>query len=71
MLELLSTRFGIPRDHLAIAGYADTAPRDDNGTEQGRAHNRRVDIVILNQQGVVAEPESAPTSTPAAKPRAH
>jgi chemotaxis protein MotB len=71
MLELLSTRFGIPRDHLAIAGYADTAPRDDNGTEQGRAHNRRVDIVILNQQGVVAEPEAAPTSTPVAKAHAH
>lgn len=71
MLELLNTRFAIPRDHLAIAGYADTAPRDDNGTEQGRAHNRRVDIVILNQQGVVAEPEAAPTSTPVAKAHAH
>ena len=71
MLELLNTRFGIPRDHLAIAGYADTAPIDDNGTEQGRAHNRRVDIVILNQQGVVAEPGSAPPRRQPQRLRAH
>jgi chemotaxis protein MotB len=71
MLELLSTRFGIPRDHLAIAGYADTAPKDDNRTELGRAHNRRVDIVILNQQGIIAEPASVPAAPPAEKARAH
>ncbi len=71
MLELLNTRFGIPREQLAIAGYADTAPIDTNGTELGRTHNRRVDIVILNQLGAVAEPESAATPTPAAKARNH
>jgi chemotaxis protein MotB len=64
MLELLSTRFGIPREHLAIAGYADTVPVDTNETEQGRTHNRRVDIVILSQLGVVGEPESTPTPPP-------
>jgi chemotaxis protein MotB len=71
MLELLSTRFGIPREHLAIAGYADTVPVDTNETEQGRTHNRRVDIVILNRLGVVGEPESAPHPAPAAKAREH
>jgi chemotaxis protein MotB len=71
MMELLSTRFGIPPNHLAIAGYADTVPIDDNGTEQGRAHNRRVDIVILNQLGLVREPVSAPAPKPAAKTPAH
>jgi chemotaxis protein MotB len=70
MLELLSAHFGIPREHLAIAGYADTAPVDDNGTEQGRAHNRRVDIVILNQMGLIAEPGAASHSKAAAKPSA-
>jgi len=39
------------------AGYADTAPVASNDTEEGRARNRRVDIIILNQQGVMAEPE--------------
>lgn len=64
MLQLLSTRCGISRDRLAIAGYAETAPVDSNETEDGRAHNRRVDIVILNKQvsilhGVGVEPPTA------------
>jgi len=57
MLDLLSTRFGVPVKKLAIAGYADTAPVDSNETEEGRAHNRRVDIVILAQHGLMDEPE--------------
>jgi chemotaxis protein MotB len=56
MMELLSGRFEIPRQRLAIAGYADTAPLDSNDTQEGRAHNRRVDVVILNQRAVVTEP---------------
>jgi chemotaxis protein MotB len=56
MMELLSDRFEIPRQRMAIAGYADTAPLDSNDTQEGRAHNRRVDIVILNQQVLVNEP---------------
>jgi chemotaxis protein MotB len=56
MLELLSSRFEIPREKLAVAGYADTIPVAGNDTEEGRARNRRVDIVILNQAGLSAEP---------------
>jgi len=56
LLELLSTRFGAPRERISIAGYADNAPLASNDTEEGRARNRRVDIVILNEQGVLAEP---------------
>ncbi len=41
---------------MSIAGYADTAPIASNDTEEGRARNRRVDIVILNEQGVLGEP---------------
>ncbi|MBI4873178.1 MAG: OmpA family protein [Acidobacteria bacterium] len=59
MLELLSGRFGVPRQRLAIAGYADTAPVAANDTELGRARNRRVDIVILSEQGVKSEPPRA------------
>ena len=59
LLELLSTRFGLPKERISIAGYADTAPAASNDTEAGRAKNRRVDLVILNQQGVMAEPEKA------------
>ena len=57
MLELLMSRFDIPPGRLAVAGYADTVPVESNDTEQGRAHNRRVDIVILNDYGLVPEPK--------------
>ena len=59
LLEILSTRFGAPRERISIAGYADNAPLASNDTEEGRARNRRVDIVILNDQGVLAEPGKA------------
>lgn len=53
MLELLCGQYGLSRNRFAIAGYADTSPVDSNDTPAGRAHNRRVDIVILNQTLVV------------------
>ncbi len=61
MLEVLSTRYNIPRARMAIAGYADTAPVDSNETEEGRAHNRRVDVVILNQTVLMTNPSASPT----------
>jgi len=61
LLELF-VKSGLPRERLSIAGYADTAPVDNNDTEEGRQKNRRVDMVILNETGVKGEPErmSAP-----------
>jgi chemotaxis protein MotB len=56
LLELLSSRFAVPRPRMSIAGYADSAPVASNDTDEGRARNRRADIVILNEQGVLAEP---------------
>jgi chemotaxis protein MotB len=56
VLDLLVDRFGVSRERLSIAGYADTAPLDSNETEQGRTRNRRVDVIILNETGVLAEP---------------
>jgi chemotaxis protein MotB len=49
MLELFEKQFGIPRERFAVAGYAETKPVDSNDSAEGRAHNRRVDIVILNR----------------------
>ena len=59
LLELFCN-YGLPRERLSIAGYADTAPVDNNETEQGRQRNRRVDMVILNETGVKGEPERMP-----------
>ena len=66
LLELFAVRFGVPRERMSISGYADTTPVESNETVEGRAHNRRVDIVILNQAGVVAEPGYTPSHQPAA-----
>jgi len=63
MLELLVSRFDIPPRRLAVAGYADTVPLESNDTVQGRAHNRRVDIVILNEKGLSPEPKPAAVGT--------
>jgi chemotaxis protein MotB len=51
------TSLGVDKGRLSIGGYADTNPVDDNDTEQGRARNRRVDIIILNETGLMGEPE--------------
>jgi chemotaxis protein MotB len=67
MLELLSTKFSVDRQRMAIVGYADTTPVDTNDTEEGRARNRRVDIVLVSPAGMRAEPEqTAPAHPPAA-----
>ncbi len=65
MLELLTTRCRIPISRLAVAGYADNVPLASNNTEQGRARNRRVDIVMLNKAGYEVEPAAPGPSTEA------
>jgi chemotaxis protein MotB len=56
MLELLRDRFQIPPSRMAVAGYAENSPVDTNDTEEGRAHNRRVDLVLLTAGGLTSEP---------------
>ncbi|HQW51593.1 MAG TPA: flagellar motor protein MotB [Tepidiformaceae bacterium] len=47
VLRFLSEQGGIKADQLFLAGFADTQPVGDNATPEGRALNRRADIVIL------------------------
>jgi chemotaxis protein MotB len=70
MMKLLTGNFELPKDRFSIAGYAETAPVDTNDTAEGRGHNRRVDIVILNQQALIGEPGKLAAAAPAspAKP---
>ncbi len=70
MLELLEKRFALPRERMAVAGYAETAPADSNETETGRAHNRRVDVVVLTHSAMKAEPAQS-AQMPSAAPRPH
>lgn len=62
LMELLTDKLSVPQDRLSIAGYADTAPIASNDTEAGRARNRRVDIVVLNEQGMIGEPVKPPAA---------
>lgn len=41
--------FGVNEDRFQVAGFADTVPLASNETREGRAYNRRVDIVILTE----------------------
>lgn len=43
------TDFGSDEQRFSVAGYADTRPYYSNDTEEGRAYNRRVDIIILDE----------------------
>jgi chemotaxis protein MotB len=42
---------GINPERLKASGYADTKPIASNATPEGRAQNRRVEVVILNIKG--------------------
>jgi chemotaxis protein MotB len=39
---------GIPETRFQIAGFAHTMPVSTNDTEEGRANNRRVDVIIVD-----------------------
>lgn len=55
---------GIPADRLSAAGYSEFHPRADNASPDGRARNRRVDIVILNVATERAEEPRSPIPDP-------
>jgi chemotaxis protein MotB len=48
LLELLTTEYGIPESRLSIQSFGSNNPREPNDTESGRAANRRVEILILD-----------------------
>lgn len=52
--ELLKSRV-LDRNRFVITGYADTKPLADNSTAEGRATNRRVEIIIVKGDQTVHE----------------
>lgn len=42
---------GISRDRITEIGYGDTRPISSNGTEAGRAKNRRVEVKLVSEEG--------------------
>ncbi len=48
VLELMQKQADLPPEQFLIGGSAGNAPLSNNETEEGRAQNRRVDIVVLD-----------------------
>lgn len=49
VVRVLSELYGVPVDHLAAVGHAETRPVTANADAEQRAKNRRVEVVILEQ----------------------
>ena len=43
----LNKEHGLPLHRINVISYGETAPVDSNGSREGRAHNRRVALVVL------------------------
>ena len=44
----MTERFGLDRERFSVVGRADTMPVASNATPEGRARNRRVDLIIVD-----------------------
>jgi chemotaxis protein MotB len=51
LLALLSHTYGVAESRLSVASYGSYRPTGSNETADGRARNRRVEIVILDDSG--------------------
>jgi chemotaxis protein MotB len=56
VISHLIANFGMQPEMVSAAGYAEYRPCSPNDTEEGRARNRRVDIVVLNPAAAGVEP---------------
>ena len=75
LIKLFIDRYHVEPTRLSASGFAEFHPVSENNTAEGRARNRRVDIVILNPLvgeknlfTYVAPPRSVPASTAVASP---
>lgn len=65
LVRLLIQRYSFPPERLSASGYAQYHPIASNTTPQGRAQNRRVDLVVLSEHLIKvarADPASAKPS---------
>jgi chemotaxis protein MotB len=62
VLETFCGTFELNRTRFSVVGRADTLPIDSNETADGRARNRRVDVVILNSLKVEKKEPPKPSS---------
>jgi chemotaxis protein MotB len=70
VLRYLVESDGLPADHLFAAAYADTHPVADNSSADGRAQNRRAEIVLLYPAPTDPTASDSATPAPSATPAA-
>jgi len=46
IVNILTRNSGIPKDNLTAAGRGEYAPLDSNATSEGRARNRRIEVIL-------------------------
>ncbi len=56
LVRLLITQYGFAPERLSAAGFAQYHPVAGNETAEGRAQNRRVDLVILGKTSATSKP---------------
>jgi len=44
--DFLASKAGVTMNRISVSGHADTRPVDNNGTPQGRARNRRIEVIV-------------------------
>ena len=49
LLELLTTRYGLTESRFSVQSSGSYDPKDSNETPSGRAENRRVEILLLDE----------------------
>ena len=68
-VRFLVDKAGVDPRRLGAVGYGEHRPVADNSTEEGRARNRRITIVVLPELFAGVEPETkVPSQPPEAKP---
>jgi len=79
VIAYLTRKFSFEPTRLSAAGYAEFRPVAPNDTPEGRALNRRVDVVVLSEMAEGLEPKARelaipipgePASTPITEPSA-
>lgn len=63
VLEAFCGTYQLSRTRFSVVGRADTLPIASNETPEGRARNRRVDVVILNSLKIENNLKSDPSDT--------
>lgn len=46
VVDLLASRYSVPQERLIAAAYGEYRPVADNATREGRAKNRRIEIIV-------------------------